>query len=69
MTLKMGCPVLCEGDGAYEAVRRVWNGMIDRKPRWIVRPQSIAEVMQAVRFAFADGDDVHPNRILNRAKL
>ena len=51
MTLKMTCPVLCEGDEGYESARRVWNGMIDRKPRWIVRPGSIADVMQTVRFA------------------
>ena len=51
MTLQMGCPVLCEGDEGYESARRVWNGMIDRRPRWIVRPRSIADVMQAVRFA------------------
>jgi FAD/FMN-containing dehydrogenase len=55
MTLKMGCPVLCEGDEGYEAARRVWNGMIDRKPRWIVRPSSIEDVMQAVRFARESG--------------
>lgn len=51
MTLKMGCPVMAEGDDGYESARRVWNGMIDRKPRWIVRPRSIADVMQAVRVA------------------
>jgi FAD/FMN-containing dehydrogenase len=51
MNLNLGCPVLCEGDEGYEAARRVWNGMIDRRPRWIVRPRSIADVMQAVRGA------------------
>ena len=51
MNLKMGCPVLSEGDEGYESARRVWNGMIDRRPRWIVRPDSIADVMQAVRYA------------------
>ena len=51
MTLKMGCPVMAEGDDGYESARRVWNGMIDRKPRWIVQPRSIADVMQAVRVA------------------
>jgi len=30
--------------------RRVWNGMIDREPLVIVRPTSIADVIQSVRF-------------------
>lgn len=55
MNLKIGCPVLCEGDEGYDAARRVWNGMIDRKPRWIVRPRSIEDVMQAVRIALNSG--------------
>ena len=55
MSSKIGCPMLCEGDEGYEAARRVWNGMIDRKPRWIVRPGSIEDVMQAVRFARESG--------------
>jgi len=49
--LSLGCPVLCQGDEGYDAARRVWNGMIDRRPRWIVRPRSIADVLRAVRFA------------------
>jgi hypothetical protein len=55
MTLNLGCPVLYEGDEGYEVARRVWNGMIDRRPRWIVRPQSIADVMLSVCFARDSG--------------
>ena len=48
---KLQCQVLAIGDSEYDAARRVWNGMIDRKPAMIVRPTSIADVMQAVRIA------------------
>ena len=45
------CPILTPDDAEYEQVRHVWNGMIDRKPLVIVRPTSIADVIQSVRFA------------------
>jgi FAD/FMN-containing dehydrogenase len=45
------CQVLTGTDPEYDEVRRVWNGMIDRKPSVIIRPSSIADVIQAVRFA------------------
>lgn len=45
------CQVLTGTDPEYDQVRRVWNGMIDRKPSVIIRPSSIADVIQAVRFA------------------
>jgi hypothetical protein len=48
---KLQCQVLVNGDADYDATRRIWNGMIDRKPALIVRVTSIAEVMQAVRIA------------------
>lgn len=48
---KLNCPVLTGSDEDYDSVRQVWNGMIDRKPSAIVRPSSIADVMQIVRFA------------------
>ena len=48
---KLACPVFTAGDPDYESARRVWNGMIDRRPSAIIRPTSIAEVMQTVRFA------------------
>ena len=44
-------PILTKNDQEYGHARRVWNGMIDRRPSAIVRPTSIAEVMQVVRAA------------------
>lgn len=39
------------GDGGYEAARRVWNAMVDRRPRLIARCTDAADVATAVRFA------------------
>jgi FAD/FMN-containing dehydrogenase len=44
-------PILTANDDEYTAARRIWNGMFDRRPSVIIRPTSISEVMQAVRFA------------------
>jgi FAD/FMN-containing dehydrogenase len=49
----VACPVLSADDADYETARRVWNGMIDRRPLAIVRCSSISDVMGAVRFARA----------------
>src|SRR5580658_6992542 len=49
------CEVLAAGSEGFEQARHVWNGMIDRVPSAIVRPTSIAGVMQAVRFAREQG--------------
>ena len=41
--------VIAAGDARYEAGRMVWNGMFDRRPLAIVRPQSAAEVAAVIR--------------------
>ena len=46
--------VLRSGDADYEAARRVWNGMIDRRPSLIARCAGTADVIQAVNFAQAN---------------
>src|SRR5205823_14058024 len=43
--------VLRPGDQAYDAARRIFNGMIDKRPRVIVQVLGAGDVMQAVRFA------------------
>jgi FAD/FMN-containing dehydrogenase len=35
----------------YESARKVWNGMIDRRPALIARVKSVSDVQTAVRFA------------------
>jgi FAD/FMN-containing dehydrogenase len=39
------------GDPAYDDVRQVWNGHIDRRPALIARCHGVADVIAAVRFA------------------
>jgi FAD/FMN-containing dehydrogenase len=43
--------VLRPGDDGYDASRRVWNAMVDRRPEVIVRAANAADVTTAVRFA------------------
>ena len=47
--------VLQPADADYDAARVVWNGMIDRRPRLIVRCQGVADVIAAVNFARRHG--------------
>jgi len=47
----MGGPVLTAADPGYDAVRKVWNGMIDRRPAAIARCTGAADVIAALAFA------------------
>ena len=43
--------LLRPGDGGYDAARRVWNGMVDKRPALIVRCAGVADVINSVNFA------------------
>src|SRR5258707_15723001 len=42
--------IIRRGDDAYDASRKVYNGMIDRHPALIVRCTDVADVIAAVNF-------------------
>ena len=44
-------PLIGPEDANYDETRRVWNGMIDRRPALIARCGGVADVIAAVRFA------------------
>ena len=43
------------GDGAYDGLREVFNGMYSRRPRLILRPQGPADVIRAIGLARLSG--------------
>src|SRR5688500_9866744 len=43
--------VLIESAAEYEQARRVWNGLIDKRPAVIVRCSGVADVVDSLRFA------------------
>ncbi len=50
--------VLLPSDEAYEAARRVQNGLIDRRPAVIAQCVSTQDIVAAVRFATAEGLEI-----------
>jgi FAD/FMN-containing dehydrogenase len=44
-------PLLSPSEGSYDEARKVWNGMIDRRPALIARCAGVADAIAAVRFA------------------
>ena len=45
-------------DDGYDTARKVYNGMIDRRPLAIVRCTDVADVMASVEFAREQGIDL-----------
>src|SRR5438067_6046753 len=43
--------LICPNDSGYDAARKVWNGMIDKYPKAIVRCAGVVDVVTAVQFA------------------
>ncbi|MFX1522579.1 MAG: FAD-binding oxidoreductase [Promethearchaeota archaeon] len=43
--------VILEGEESYEKARKIWNGIIDKKPALIVRCEGVADVIYSVNFA------------------
>src|SRR6202158_2132978 len=43
------------GDEGYEAARKVYNGMIDKRPALIARCADVADVIAAVNFGRENG--------------
>jgi FAD/FMN-containing dehydrogenase len=42
--------IVLPDDARYDQARAVWNGMADRRPALVVHPESVDEVVEALRF-------------------
>ncbi len=48
---QLGDRLIVPENALYDDARRVWNGMIDRRPALIARCRGVADVIRSVRFA------------------
>jgi hypothetical protein len=48
-------PLLRPGDAGFDTARQAWNLLIDQRPDAVVRPESAADVVAAVRYAASRG--------------
>lgn len=46
--------LLRSGDTGYDEARKIWNGMIDKRPAFIARCAGVADVIHSVNFARAN---------------
>jgi FAD/FMN-containing dehydrogenase len=51
-------PVILPGTPSYDEVRKIHNGMIDKRPAIIARCRGIADIADAVRYARAKGLEI-----------
>jgi FAD/FMN-containing dehydrogenase len=51
---KLGGELLFAGDVGYDEARKIWNGMIDKRPAMIARCAGVADVIDALDFARAN---------------
>ncbi len=47
----LGGQLFCPDDGGYEEARKIWNGMIEKRPALIARCTGVADVINSVKFA------------------
>ena len=47
--------LITETDAAYESARKVYNGMIDKRPKLILRAVDVGDVIAAVRYGRENG--------------
>ncbi|HUF67136.1 MAG TPA: FAD-binding oxidoreductase [Longimicrobiales bacterium] len=52
---RLGSQLITVDDSRYDSARRVWNGMIDRRPAAVVQCRGVADVVAAVEFARDQG--------------
>jgi FAD/FMN-containing dehydrogenase len=52
---ELGANLIDCSHGSYDTARRIWNGMIDRRPALIARCESAEHVRSAVKLARSEG--------------